>query len=314
MKAALSAKRHAWVWLAGLLLAGSACNVVHLRERTLRAQARRADIHETTLRLGRDRVHVWRGGSGTPVLLLHGFGASAIWQWHDQLAEFGRHHDVIAPDLLGFGGSWSTDADASLDHQTAIVVALLDRLELERVDVVGISYGGFVGYMLAGEHPDRVRRLVLVDSPGHAWRPADHDAMLARFGIASAAELFVPDSPSDIRKLLAIAWARPPRLPDWAARQTIATLYDPHRAAQIALLEHLERDAARLASELPRPRAPTLAVWGRDDPVFPTAIAERLCLELPARLVILEGARHLPNTEFPREFNDVVLGFLAEPP
>jgi len=76
------------------------------------------------------------------------------------------------------------------------------------------------------------------------------------------------------------------------------------------MLEHLERDAARLATDLPRPRASTLVVWGADDPVFPVAIAHRLRRELPARLVVLDGARHLPNVELPRRFNTTVLGFL----
>jgi len=300
---------HALVWLVAIL-ANSACNVVELRERSLRAQARRADMDETTLRLGRDRVHVWRGGTGAPLLLVHGFGASAIWQWSEQLDDFTRSRYVVMPDLLWFDGSSSSDRDASLEHQTAAMVALLDRLEVDRVDVVGISYGGFVAYALAGHHPDRVGRLVIVDSPGHVWTASDHAALLARFGIDSAGELFVPDTPDEIRTLLGLAVTRPLRLPDWVARQAIAAFYEPHRAAQTALLDRLERDAARLVSVLPRPRAPTLLVWGADDPVFPVAVAHRLRRELGAQLVVFEGARHMPSAQFPRRFTEVVLRFL----
>jgi len=285
-------------------------NVVALRERSLRAKARRAGMHESNPRLGRDRLHVWRGGAGAPLLLLHGFGASAIWQWHPQLAAFTRSRDVVMPDLLWFGGSTSSDRDASLDHQTRAVVALLDEIGLAQVDVVGLSYGGLVAYDLAGRHSDRVRRLVLVSSPAHTWTESDRNGLLARFGIDSLADLFIPDSAWAIRTLLAIATRRPPWLPAWAARQAIATLYDPHRVAQTAALEHLPHDTTRLARDVHRPCAPTLLVWGSEDPVFPLAIAHRLRRDLGAQLVAFDRARHLPNAEIPKRFSEVVLRFL----
>lgn len=244
------------------------------------------------------------------MLLLHGFGASAIWQWHDQLGDFAAAHDVVMPDLLGFGDSSSPGADPSLDRQVAVMIGVLDDLGLARVDVVGISYGGLVAYSLAAQHPDRVRRLVLVATPGHAWSSAEQRALLQRFGARTSTELFVPTSVAGIRTLVGIASSQPPRVPAWAARQAIASLYDPHRADQIALLEHLEEDVDRMASGLARPRAPSLVVWGADDPVFPIAVGRRLARDLGAELRIIDRARHLPNAEHPAQFNRLVLEFL----
>jgi pimeloyl-ACP methyl ester carboxylesterase len=291
-----------------------ACNVVRMRERGLRTRTARAGLVESRVAVGSDRVHVWRGGTGSPVLLLHGFGASAIWQWQEQLPDFVARHDVVMPDLLGFGGSSTPGSDASMQHQSRAMIALLDELELERVDLVGISYGGLLAYTIAGAHPDRVGRLVLVDSPGHAWSQAQHRELLRRFDAESSTALFVPTSPDGIRTLMAIASARPPRVPDWAARQAIAALYDPHRADQTALLAHLEGDIDRLASQIARPKAQTLLIWGEHDPVFPLHVGRRLADDLDAELVVLGGARHMPNADDPTAFNRAVLRFLARTP
>ncbi len=293
-----------------LLLAG--CNVVHLHERAMMRRAATAGLVHAEHRLGRDSLAVWRGGHGRPLLLLHGFGASALWQWDHQLRELSRRHELVVPDLLGFGGSSGPDGDPSLDHQVRALIGLLDALDIEQADVVGVSYGGLVAYALAGAHPDRVRRLVMVDSPGHAWSIDDHRAMLGRFAAESAAALLVPDTPAGVRTLVGIASHRPPRLPDAVARRVVAELYDPHRADQRALLDHLERELERLAATLARPTQPTLAIWGAHDPVFPIEVGRRLAADLDAPLVVIPRARHLPNAEHPRRFVAELEAFLDE--
>jgi pimeloyl-ACP methyl ester carboxylesterase len=77
------------------------------------------------------------------------------------------------------------------------------------------------------------------------------------------------------------------------------------------LLEHLEHDLERLPTQAVHPRAPSLVVWGANDTVFPIAVGRRLAQDLDAELVVIEGARHMPNAEHPQRFNRVVLRFLA---
>lgn len=293
------------------LLAG--CNVVHLRERAMTRRAERAGLRHAEHQLGGDTIALWRGGHGRPLLLLHGFGASALWQWDAQLRELSRHHDLVVPDLLGFGASSGPGDDPSLDHQVAAMIGVLDALGLDQVDVVGISYGGLVGYALAGAHPERVRRLVLVDSPGHVWSGAAHHAMLQRFHVDSAAALLVPRTPDGVRTLVRLASHRRAWVPDAVAYQVLRALYDPHRADQIALLDHLERSVDRLATTIPRPSQPTLVVWGADDPVFPIEVGRRLAGDLDARMAVVPRARHLPNAEHPRRFDAELAAFLRAP-
>jgi len=193
----------------------SACNVVRLGERQLNRKLERRGLRSESVKLGDANVHYWEGGEGRPVVLLHGFGASAVWQWHEQAGPLARDHRVIVPDLLWFGDSWSTRRDFSIDHQIETVIALLDHLGIEQADLVGISYGGIVAHELAALHPDRVRRLAILDSPGRAYTAEDHSAMLERFAVADVGDLLVPDAPEDIPVLLELGYHKPPKTPRW---------------------------------------------------------------------------------------------------
>ncbi len=113
------------------------------------------------------RLHVAdTGGDKPPVVLLHGW-PQHWWEWRDVIPLLAPHRRVIAPDLRGFG--WSSqppDGSFRKDDLAADVIALLDALGLEQVDVVGHDWGGYVAFLLALDHPDRIRRLV-ISNTGH---------------------------------------------------------------------------------------------------------------------------------------------------
>jgi haloacetate dehalogenase len=114
------------------------------------------------------RVHVRYGGDGPPVVLLHGHPRTGS-TWHrvaPTLAAAGR--TVIVPDLRGYGLSRGPEptpdhGSASKRAMAADIVELLDHLGHERVDLVGHDRGSYVALRLALDHPDRVRRLALLD-------------------------------------------------------------------------------------------------------------------------------------------------------
>lgn len=299
--------RRAPVRPGGLLAVGaiamleliSACNVVRIGERTLSRKLERRGLRAETVLLGDANVHYWEGGEGPPVVLLHGFGASAIWQWHEQAGPLARNHRVIVPDLLWFGGSWSRRRDFSIDHQLATVIALLDHLGIEQADFVGISYGGIIAHELAALHPDRVRRLAILDSPGRSYTAEDHTAMLERFAVADVGELLVPDAPEDIEVLLELGYFKPPRTPRWVQSQVLDGMYSEFRAEKLSLLESLLGQLAELEHRPGRVTHETLLIWGENDPVFPLEIGRRLEAAMEGRAVlrVVERARHAPNLE-----------------
>ena len=115
---------------------------------------------------------VWGSPGAPPLLLLHGLGDSAA-DWDGVAPAFGGHWRVYAPDLRGHGRS-DRPGDYSVELMEADVLAFLDALRLDRVDLIGHSMGGLVGYLLAGDHPERVGRLILEDVA--ALRPRERGA------------------------------------------------------------------------------------------------------------------------------------------
>jgi haloacetate dehalogenase len=135
-------------------------------------QLSQIDVGEVSLR-------VRHGGSGPPLLLLHGYPETHM-MWREVAGDLARDFTVVAPDLRGYGKS-TAPAD-SADHETYSkramardAIALMRRLGFQRFDVAGHDRGGRVAYRLALDHPHAVRRLSILDiiPTGEVWARAD---------------------------------------------------------------------------------------------------------------------------------------------
>lgn len=277
----------------------SACNVVRLGERQLNRKLERRGITAETVRLGDATVRYFEGGEGPPVVLLHGFGASAVWQWHEQVGPLAKSHRVIMPDLLWFGGSWSKRREFGIDHQIDVVIDLLDHLGIEQAHFVGISYGGIVAHELAAKHPGRVHKLAILDSPGRVFTEKDHEQMLERFAISDVGELLVPTTPQDVQVLMELGYHKPPKAPRWVHAQVLSAMYGQFREEKTQLLTNLVSQLYELDGRPGEVTHETLLIWGEHDSVFPLEIGRRLEAEMRgrARLRVVENAGHAPNLE-----------------
>jgi pimeloyl-ACP methyl ester carboxylesterase len=293
-------------------LAGRLVGPVELERRRIERKLHRHGFSPHRAELAGVSLTWWMAGRGPPLWLLHGFGASAPWQWHGQVAALARHHTVVFPDLVFFGESRSARPERGLELQVEAVLALADRLGHRRLDLLGLSYGGFVAAWIAALHPGRVRRLVLSNSPGAVMRRADHDDALARLGVPSMEALLLPDTDEGVGRLIRLAWHRPPPVPRFALREARAMLYsdqvEEKRGLLRALLAHLDTPTEALA----RWAAPTLVLWGAHDPIFPVELGRRLADALEqAELHVIPRTAHAPNLERPRLYNRLVREFLA---
>jgi pimeloyl-ACP methyl ester carboxylesterase len=188
-----------------------------------------------------------------------------------------KGHRIVAPDLLGYGESDAPDIQYAIPEQSAMVMDLLDSLRLAQVDLLGFSMGGWVALTLTRDHPERVRRLVLVGSGG------------LRFPTNVTPAFFVPTSLEQFRAIEQAQSGR--RTPDFLARDLVRT----SEARAWALLRSGTsllsfRDA--LDGHLATIETPTLLIWGEGDRLIPYDVGQRMAHELPhARLVGLPGVR-----------------------
>ncbi|CAN5275766.1 alpha/beta hydrolase [soil metagenome] len=232
-------------------------------------------------------IHALDVGAGAePLVLLHGLSGSGRW-WNRNLVGLSRDRRVLVPDIIGFGDTRCPGPIPSIAELAAILNSWMEHLGVESADVAGHSMGGQIAVHLAAHFPERVRRLVLVDSAG--LHPAPTPRTLARF----AADILPP-----------VRWGDPTFLP--------IILRDSLRAGP----RSITRSLAHILTENVGPllqhiTAPTLVLWGRRDSFVPLEHAREFRARIPdAQLLVLDRAAHNPMVDCPLEFNQAVLRFL----
>lgn len=126
------------------------------------------DVQTLTITAADHRTNIHRAGQGKPVALLHGSGAgvSAWANWNKVIPHLAGQFDVIAPDIAGFGATeQKPDTKYNIGLWVEHFVGILDALGIEKISVVGNSFGGALGLMTAINHPERIDRLVLLGTP-----------------------------------------------------------------------------------------------------------------------------------------------------
>jgi 3-oxoadipate enol-lactonase len=229
-----------------------------------------------------------------PVLLSASLGTTRA-MWVEQTARLAGSRRVVAYDHRGHGDSPAPPGDASLQDLVDDVVALLDRLWIAQVDVVGVSLGGTVGLGLAAAHPERVRSLVTINAPVFAdapgfWRERAAAVRAGGMGVASAGLLGRWYSP-------AVAAA-----PSALVRDTVAAVDQLSPEGYAACCAAIA--GTDLRPQLPGLTVPVLAVTGTADAVVPAHHAALLADGVPgARRAEIADAGHLLPQERPDELH-----------
>lgn len=249
-------------------------------------------------------------GTGAPVVLIHGSGpgVTAWANWRLTLPELGRRFRVVAPDVLGFGYTQRPDpVTYDMDTWAEHLLGFLDALGLERVSLVGNSFGGALALSIATRAPDRVDKLVLMGSVGV---PFDITPGLdAVWGFEPSLEA--------MRDLMGVFAHDRSLLTDDLARSRLEAATRPgiHEAFSSMFPAPRQRsvDAMTVDEGLIRGiTVPTLVVHGRDDQVIPLSNSLRL-IELidDSRLHVFGRCGHWVQIEHAREFTRLVSDFLA---
>ncbi|MGH2460407.1 MAG: alpha/beta fold hydrolase [Chloroflexota bacterium] len=283
-------------------------------------ESRRVDL------AGRPVHYLAAGDAGPTVILLHGGGVDAAgFSFHDTIPALAPRFRVIAPDWPGYGESAPPPPGWGVPEYVTFLGQLLDRLEIPRASLIGLSMGGAIALGAALQAPERVDRLVLVDSYGLGRElPAP---------LVSYLFVHLPLNELSWTLLRASAGSR------WLARLALrATLpCHPERVTEElvdddtrlmrrpdagqAWIQFQRREVRWLAYRtnyleyLPEVRVPTLLVHGARDPAVPVAWSERAHRLIPdAQLAVIPESGHVTPMEQPERFNVAVLGFLTSSP
>jgi pimeloyl-ACP methyl ester carboxylesterase len=275
-------------------------------------------------------LHYLCGGSGPPLVLVHGLGSSAAVEFYYNLEPLAADHRVFAVDLPGFGRSDKPVLEYTIELFVKAVNDLMASEGVERAAVIGVSMGGRVALGLALESPEKVERLVLVDALGVGTprRVLAYRILLTRglgeLTLRGTARALRQMNPATIRRFWGWYLQRPNRVNTLWSDERIANhgtlLATPeYRAAYLSALRSISgmrqlRDGVAVEDRLPELRMPTLLIWGRHDHIFPASHAEAARNRIPnGRVEIFDDSGHTPQMEEPDRFNRLVLDFLREP-
>lgn len=259
-----------------------------------------------TIDIGGGEVRYADRGQGPAVMFLHAFPLR-LEMWDGQEEALASRYRMVRFDARGFGGSEPGEAVLTMARIADDAAALIGRLRLGPVILVGCSMGGYAALAFAHKHPSLLRGLVLVDtraaadSPEARTRRSDLAAKVLKEGAGAALDAFLPRVVGETTKA--------------SRADVIARLKDMMLAASPrGISDALHGMAARQDStpHLREISVPTLVVCGDEDVMTPRADAEVLQRGIKdAGLVVIPKAGHLPSMETPEAFNSVLLGFLS---
>ncbi|NKY33648.1 alpha/beta fold hydrolase [Nocardia speluncae] len=273
------------------------------------------DLAGTTFEMSHEpvngaRTRALRAGEGEAVVMLHGTSGH-LEAFVRNVPAFSEHFAVHALDMLGHGYTDNPGGDLRIPRYVQHVLDYLDSRGIEKAHFIGESLGGWVSGRLAADHPDRVGRLVLVAPGGTVANPqvmerirtstkaavASDDRALTRQRL----ELLMHDSANVSEELVDV-------------RHTIY-----HRPQFVAGIDHLlclqnmdNRVEDLLSPEqMARITAPTLIIWGAQNPFGDVPEAQRMRESIPgSNLEIFPECGHWPQHEHSQRFNELALKFL----
>ncbi|MES2949944.1 MAG: alpha/beta fold hydrolase [Pseudomonadota bacterium] len=283
----------------------------HFKQPLLDVNRALSGLSEKTLAVGPHQVHYLDGGSGEPLVLLHGIFAEKD-HWVDFARPLtGRYH-VIAPDLPGFGHSGRLP-DQSYDYaaQTERLKTLLDALGLRRVHLAGNSMGGTIAALFAIAHPERVASVALIGAP-HGIRSPQHSRM---DGLVDAGKTpLIAHNAAEFEQMMDLVFAQRPFLP-YPILHATQTGALRNADSNLRLWNAQLKDRYLLDTRIAGLQQPALVLWGGKDQVFHASgvavLRERL--KNPS-IHVLPGVGHLPMMEAPQATAQMYAQFLSELP
>ncbi|HET6219628.1 MAG TPA: alpha/beta fold hydrolase [Acidobacteriaceae bacterium] len=292
-----------------LLLAGLGFGILAWRnplwlvDQQIDARLRLRGVHSEFVTVNGYNMHYLVGGTGRPLVLVHGLGSRGA-DWANLIPRLiDGGHRVYALDLLGYGRSAQPrDASYSISDQALMVEGFLNSQHLRQVDLAGWSMGGWIAMRVALQQPERIRRLVLLDSAG------------LRFKLGFDPALFQPASPTDLAQLEELLVPHPRPLPGFLAMAML------RRGDRIGWVVHRSVESMMTGADLVDGKLgaltmPVLIGWGDQDRLIPLSVGYRLHAEiLQSELDVYANCGHLAPGQCVGQVGPSVVDFLNAQP
>lgn len=252
------------------------------------------------------KVHIRVRGNGSPIILLHG-SFSSLQTWDGWEKELSKQYKTISLDLPGHGLTGPNPSHTySTDDYTELVIALADQLRLDSFYVAGNSMGGQVTLKLALRHPDRVKKIILIDAAAFGRPTADPGnssppfifRLLQSETMASVLTTITPKFLVDYNMKQVYG------NPELIQQENTDRIFDlllreGNRKATMERLRHPGRD---ISDSIQFIHTPALIQWGARDSWIPLSKGQRLASLLPgAALLTYDDAGHVPMEEIPAQ-------------
>jgi pimeloyl-ACP methyl ester carboxylesterase len=228
---------------------------------------------EKRVRVGEVNTSYLKCGEGPPVIMIHGGGGCAEESWSENIEYLAQEHAVYAPDLIGFGNTDEPEIEYSFEILYDFFTQFIESMNIGKASLIGHSLGGAVALRYALEYPEKVDKLMLIDSAGFS------------------------DDLGFIGKLAA------PVLKLKAAIENNRTF--------LSMSRNLVKENILFVDRLHEISAPTLIVWGELDGYLPFKLAQEACSTIKnSKLYIFKRCWHAPQRERADEFNHLAAEFL----
>ena len=256
---------------------------------------------------GAPRLSFDRMGDGPPLIFLHGIGGNRF-QWHDQLAVFGKGFTAISWDARGYGASDDYAGDLTFTDFSTDLLRLLDFLNIDKAHLVGLSMGARILLDFAPDHLARIATLTLCDF-FYGFDEALTEEKREEFIALRQKPLLEGRTLSDLAPNL-VASLLSPNASNAVRQRLIESIEALHVESYLKTLAATLR--YNRGTNLSALNVPVQMIYGEEDRLTPPSIGEGALATLPdGRLDVIAGAGHLSNIEATEAFNNILANFLS---
>lgn len=280
----------------------------YLYKKFIYDQRKAAGITVKAVRISRFKIVYAEGGTGDPIIMLHGFGGSKD-DWLRFAKYFTPEYRVILPDLPGFGDSTKLEKEEfGVMFQVEKVLEFARALQLDKFHLVGHSMGGNIAGNFAGAYPEMVKSLALIDAARViAPEKSEFDLLMEK-----GENPYIIKDVKDFDTFMEFLCYKPPRIPSLMKRYLAKQLMATYKVYEKVFNEGWEKSIFP-ESKIRKITAPTLIIWGEADKNLHVSSAYIFQKNIErSKVVIIDECGHIPIMEKPKETVSAYSEFLKE--